>query len=129
MYKYYLQKYVTNTTGQDADPSCVIYKDADEKKAFEKVATAYHQELAPLHNADDVLYAIVQIQDEYGRVVGGYSETVDHRPEPAPYIVITDIGATAEEGVTYYVLINNQYVADTGVEVGDRVYGKYVVAE
>lgn len=81
MEKYYLLKLITNTQGQDADPSCVIYKDTDAKKAFDKVATAYHQALAPLHNADDVLYAVVEILDEYGRVVGGYSEIVDHRPE------------------------------------------------
>ena len=127
--KYYLQKYVTNTAGQDADPVVEIIKDADAKKAFERATTRYHQILAPLHNADDVLYAIVQIQDEYGRVVGDYTETVDHKPDPVLYIVITDADATAEEGVTYYVFINNQYVADTGVSVGDRVYGKYVVAE
>ena len=84
MYKYYLLKLVTNTQGQDADPVCTIYKDADAKKAFEKVATAYHQLLGPLHNADDVLYAVIEILDEYGRVVGGYSETVDHRPTPEP---------------------------------------------
>lgn len=78
--KFYLIKLVTNTQGQDADPSGTIYTDK------ESVLTAYHQALASYHNAADVLYAIVEVLDEYGRVLGGedkgYREIVDHRPEP-----------------------------------------------
>ena len=52
---------------------------------FENMETAkvnYHQKLANFHNASDVLYAVVEILDEYGRVLQGFSEIVDHRPEP-----------------------------------------------
>ena len=84
MYKYYLLKLVTNTQGQDADPVCTIYKDADAKKALEKTVTAWHQQCAPLHNADDVLYAVVEVIDEYGRPVNDYVDRIDHRPTPEP---------------------------------------------
>ena len=54
---------------------------------FDSAAVAYHNTLAAYHNAADVLYAVVQLQDEYGRVLGGengYREIVDHRPQPEP---------------------------------------------
>lgn len=79
--KYYLIKELTNTQGQDASKVEGIYNDLNS------AIVAYHQLLAPLHNADDVLYAVVMIHDMYGRVVGGengYKETVDHRPTPEP---------------------------------------------
>ena len=75
MEKYYLIKELTNTQGQDGS-SIATYGTLDN------AVVAYHNTLATFHNADDVLYAIVQIHDMYGRVVGGYWETVDHRPEP-----------------------------------------------
>ena len=75
--KYYLIKLLTNTAGQDGS-SLTKY---DE---LEAAVVAYHNTLASFHNAADVLYAVVEILDEYGRVVGGYSETVDHTPEPEP---------------------------------------------
>jgi hypothetical protein len=81
-----------------------------------------------LMNAKDVQTACIAIVDENLDNVEGYKEFIDHRPV-TQYVEITDPDAVAEDGVTYYVLINNQYVADTGVEVGDRVFGKYVVAE
>lgn len=73
--KFYLVKLLTNTQGQDASAIAVF---SDESA----VKVAYHQMLAPLHNAEDVLYAVVQILDEYGRVLGGYREEVDHRHAP-----------------------------------------------
>lgn len=73
--KYYLIKELTNTQGQDGS-SIAIYP------TLNNAVVAYHQILATYHNADDVLFAIVQVHDMYGRVVGGYVETVDHRPEP-----------------------------------------------
>lgn len=79
MEKYYLIKELTNTQGQDGS-AIAIYSDLD------KAVVAYHQTLATFHNADDVLYAIVQIHDMYGRVVGGYNEIVDHRPTPEPEV-------------------------------------------
>jgi hypothetical protein len=72
-------------------------------------------------------YAIFEILDMYGRSMQDNYYVVDNTT--TQYVAITDATATAEEGVTYYVFIDNQYVADTGVEVGDRVFGKYVVAE
>lgn len=73
--KFYLVKMLTNTQGQDGSAISVF---TDENA----VKIAYHQMLAPLHNAEDVLYAVVEILDEYGRILGGYREEVDHRPEP-----------------------------------------------
>lgn len=75
MEKYYLIKELTNNQGQDGS-TIAKYDDLDS------AIVAYHNTLASYHNADDVLYAVVQIHDFYGRVVGGYIETVDHRPEP-----------------------------------------------
>ena len=75
--KYYLVKLLTNTQGHDGSTIAVY-------DSLEKAQVAYHQTLASFHNADDVLYAVVEILDEYGRIVGGYSEIVDHRPEPEP---------------------------------------------
>lgn len=75
--KYLLIKELTNTAGQDDSKVEGLYTDLD------KAIVGYHNLLATLHNADDVLYAVVMIHDMYGRVVGGYSETVDHR-EPTP---------------------------------------------
>lgn len=72
MEKYYLIKELTNDKGQDGS-SIATYATLDS------AVVAYHQTLAAFHNAADVLYAVVQIHDGYGRVVGGYSETVDHR--------------------------------------------------
>lgn len=78
---YYVEKLVTNDKDQHSDT-------VDTKSDFESAAITYHQTLASYHNASDVKYAIVQIQDEYGRVVGGdesgYKEIVDHRPQPEP---------------------------------------------
>jgi len=72
MEKYYLIKELTNAQGQDGS-AIAIYQDLNA------AVVAYHQTLASYHNASDVLYAIVQIHDMYGRVVSGYVETVDHR--------------------------------------------------
>lgn len=72
MNKYYLIKELTNDKGQDGS-SIAVYTSLDS------AVVAYHQTLASFHNAEDVLYAVVMVHDGYGRVVGGYSETVDHR--------------------------------------------------
>ena len=72
---YYLIALITNTQEQHAQTV----------NPFENLDTAkvqYHQKLANFHNASDVLYAVVEILDEYGRVLQGFSEIVDHRPEP-----------------------------------------------
>lgn len=75
--KYYLVKILTNTAGQNG----TTITQYDELTAAQ---VGYHNTLASYHNAADVLYAVVEILDEYGRIVGGYSETVDHRLEPQP---------------------------------------------
>ena len=71
--KYYLVKYLTNTAGQDGS-SIAVYD------TLEKAQIAYHNTLAMFHNAPDVLYAIVKIEDSvYGNLQ--VREIVDHRPE------------------------------------------------
>ena len=73
--KYYLVKLLTNTAGQDASVVSVFETKDD-------ALVAYHQILAAYHNATDVLYAVVQIQNEYGNVE--LMEIVNHKPEPEP---------------------------------------------
>lgn len=75
--KFYLVKILTNTQGQDGTTIAKF-------DTLESAQVSYHNTLASFHNAADVLYAVVEILDEYGRIVGGYSEIVDHRPEPTP---------------------------------------------
>lgn len=81
--KYYLVRILTNAAGLDGTTIAVY----DE---LSKAQVAYHNILASFHNAADVLYAVVEILDEYGNIVGGvngYKEIVDHRPEPTPEVV------------------------------------------
>lgn len=73
--KYYVIKLLTNTAGQDA-PSVDVYGTIEQAKV------AYHNTLAAFINAQDVLYAVVEIQNEYGNVE--IKEIVDHKPEPEP---------------------------------------------
>lgn len=73
--KFYLVKLLTNTQGQDAS-AIAVYPSRDG------ALVAYHQTLAAFHNADDVLYAAVEILNENGVVI--QSEIVDHRPAPEP---------------------------------------------
>lgn len=73
--KYYLVKLLTNTAGQDGS-SIAVYG------AKDNALVAYHQTLATYHNAEDVLYAIVQIVNEAGNVE--IMEIVNHKPEPEP---------------------------------------------
>ena len=73
--KYYLVKMLTNTAGQDGS-TIAMY---DEK---DKALVAYHQTLAAFHNADDVLYACVEIINSNGNIEA--LEIVNHIPEPEP---------------------------------------------
>lgn len=73
--KFYLVKLLTNTEGQDAS-SVEVYD------SLERAQVAYHNILAAFHNAEDVLYAVVEILNEYGD--SQIKEIVDHRPEPEP---------------------------------------------
>lgn len=79
--KYYVIKLLTNTQGQDAS-SVTFFTDDENKTAREKAIVSYHQTLAMYHNADDVLYAVVQMVNEIGNVE--IMEKVDHKPAPAP---------------------------------------------
>lgn len=72
---FYLIELITNTQEQHAQ-TVNSFDNLDNAKV------QYHQKLANFHNASDVLYAVVEILDEYGRVLQGFSEIVDHRPEP-----------------------------------------------
>lgn len=93
---------------------------------YKQAESAWRDALSKIGGNPQTAYMVAEIIDPYGRTMNPY--TVDNTPE-TQYTIITDADAVAEEGKTYYVLINNQYVEDTGVEVGDRVFGKYVVAE
>lgn len=73
--KFYLVKLLTNTAGQDGSS-------VDVYDSLEKAQVAYHNILASFHNAEDVLYAVVEILNENGD--SQIKEIVDHRPEPEP---------------------------------------------
>ena len=73
--KYYVIKLLTNTQGQDGS-SISVFEDHDAALVH------YHQTLASYHNAEDVLYAVVEIQNEYGNVE--IKEIVNHKPAPEP---------------------------------------------
>ena len=73
--KYYLIKMLVNTAGQDA-PSIDVYTEKVD------ALVAYHNTLAAYHNAQDVLYAIVKIENEYGNTE--IMEIVDHEENVVP---------------------------------------------
>lgn len=75
MNKFYVIKLLTNTAGQGA-PSVT------EFDTYDKAIVNYHQTLASFHNAEDVLYAVVEVQNGIGNTV--IKEIVDHIPEPEP---------------------------------------------
>ena len=79
--KYYVVKLLTNTAGQDAS-SISVFTDDENKTAHDKALVHYHQTLATFHNAEDVLYAVIEIQTEYGNVE--IKEVVDHKAAPEP---------------------------------------------
>ena len=75
--KYYVVQLLTNTQGQDGSSVTAYSSEKDAR-------VEYHNTLAAFHNAEDVLYAIVQIVNEYGNCE--IMEIVDHKPtsEPEP---------------------------------------------
>jgi len=73
--KHYLIKLLTNNEG-------VIVPSAEVYDSLEQAQVAYHNILAAYHNAQDVLYAVVEILNYIGFPV--QKEIVDHRPEPEP---------------------------------------------
>ncbi len=80
--KYFIIKLLTNTAGQDGSKIEAVYQDENPDIAKEKALVSYHQLCASLHNAADVLYAVVKIENEYGN--SEIMEIIDHRPEPEP---------------------------------------------
>ena len=74
--KYYLIKLLTNTQGQDGSALTAVYTEK------EKALVGYHDLLKNLHNSQDVLYAVVEIINEFGNIET--MEEVDHRPTPEP---------------------------------------------
>lgn len=79
--KYYLIKLLTNTAGQDGS-SVEVYD------SLERAQIAYHNILAAFHNADDVLYAVVEILNENGD--SQIKEIVDHRSAPEESSIVPD---------------------------------------
>lgn len=75
--KYNIIKYITNTAGQY---SAVVAATFEDK---EKALVNYHQTLSALHNASDVLRAVVKLEDEDGNCSLGCREIVDHSTEEA----------------------------------------------
>lgn len=76
--KYNVLQFITNTAGQYTASIAATYDNFDGAKV------RYHQLLAAFHNADDVLVAVVKIEDQYGNPMDGFREVVDHTPEPEP---------------------------------------------
>ena len=76
--KYNIEKFITNTQNQYSASVAATFDD------FDKAKVNYHQSLAALHNAEDVLVAVVKIVDEFGNPMDGFREVVDHTPEPEP---------------------------------------------
>jgi hypothetical protein len=74
--KYNIEKFITNTQGQYSASVSATFDD------FDKAKVNYHQSLAALHNADDVLVGVVKIVDEFGNDIPGYREVIDNTPEP-----------------------------------------------
>jgi hypothetical protein len=74
--KYNVEQFITNTQGQYSASVAATFDDFDGAKVN------YHQSLAALHNADDVLIAVVKIVDEFGNDIPGYREVIDNTPEP-----------------------------------------------
>ena len=69
--KYYVVKLLTNSAGQDGSSITVFDNHND-------ALVNYHNTLASFHNAEDVLYAVVMIVNEYGNTE--IKEIVDHKP-------------------------------------------------
>ena len=59
--KYYLIKLLTNAQGQDGSTISVF-------DSLNGALVSYHNTLAAFHNAEDVLYSVVEIMDENGNI-------------------------------------------------------------
>ena len=72
--KYNVLSFITSTSNQYSASVDATYDNINSAKI------KYHQRLAALYNASDVLFASVKLVNEYGNEVSGYFEMVDHRP-------------------------------------------------
>ena len=79
--RYYVVRLLTNSAGQDGSTISVIEGET-EKAAKSKAQVNYHHTLEIYHNAPDVLYAVVELENVMGNTE--IMEIVDHRPEPEP---------------------------------------------
>ena len=70
--KYNVLQFIENTQNQYSASVVATYDNL--KGAIVK----YHQLLAALHNASDVLHATVKIENEYGREVAGFIELINN---------------------------------------------------
>lgn len=76
--KYNIIKLVRNTADQYSASVSATFD------SLESAKVNYHQTLATLHNASDIKAATVKIEDEFGHELAGYTEQVEHAPEPEP---------------------------------------------
>lgn len=78
MFTYYVVKLLTNDKGQDGS-SITVHTGNTDDEARTKAFVEYHSTLRNYHNAADVLYAVVEVQNSEGTVIS--PEIVDHRPK------------------------------------------------
>jgi hypothetical protein len=77
--KYNVIKFVTNTKGQ------YQVQVTSTSETLKAAKNDYFQQCRTLNNADDVLYAVIKILDEYGNGNdAAWREVIDNRPEPEP---------------------------------------------
>ncbi|MBR2554794.1 MAG: hypothetical protein IKE94_08045 [Aeriscardovia sp.] len=84
--KYNVIKFVTNTK---EEYQVQVTSTSETLKAAKN---DYFQQCRILNNADDVLYAVIKILDEYGNETA-WRETIDNRPEPEPETIIEPTAA------------------------------------
>jgi hypothetical protein len=70
--KYNVSQFVKNAQNQYSASVVATY---DNLKG---ATVKYHQLLAALYNASDVLHATVKIENEYGREVAGFIELINN---------------------------------------------------
>lgn len=75
--KYNIIEFVRNDKDQYSASVTATYDNIEGAKV------KYHQRLATLHNAPDVVVATVKIEDEFGHELNGYTEQIEHVTEDA----------------------------------------------
>ena len=120
-----LNKYFLTILSQNKSGG--VSQTIDAYDTYKEAEGKWRDKLSQIGGNPQTAYAIFEILDMYGRSMNTNYYVVDNTG--VKYAVITDIDAVAESGVAYYVLIGNAYSEDTGVKVGDSVYGKYIIAE